>query len=117
MQKFDRVDDYINAAPIEVRPTLKDLRKLIKKLAPTAEEGMWYGMPGYKVNKKPLVYFAGWKDHISIYPTSSKVEDKIPELAKNRTGKGTLQFSLDKPLPMDLISKLVEVRLKENLEK
>ncbi len=113
MKKYDSVDEYIEDAPGEVRPTLVKLRELIKKEAPDAIEGMNYGMPGYKNNKKPLIYFAGWKDHISIYPTSSKVEESIPELAPHRTGKGTLQFSNDKNFPLDAIRKLIKLRLEE----
>jgi uncharacterized protein YdhG (YjbR/CyaY superfamily) len=113
MKKYASVDEYINDAPDKTRSILKDLRKLIKSTAPDADEGVSYGMPGYKLNKKVLIYFAGWEDHISIYPTSSKVENSIPELAKYRTGKGTLQFSLDKPLPRSIIQDLIKLRVEE----
>lgn len=65
---------------------------------------------------KPLVYFAGWKTHVAIYPTSSQMEG-ITKAKQYRTGKGTLQFSLDKPLPLPLIHKIVQYRIKENLVK
>lgn len=113
MKKFKTVDEYIENAPNEVKDKLIELRKLIMESAPQAREGMRYGMPGYKVNKKPLPYLAGWKDHIPLYPTSSKVEQSIPELAKFRTGKGTLQFPIDQALPMDLIRSLVKLRIEE----
>ena len=82
MKKYNTVDEYIEDAPAEVKDKLIELRRLIKDVAPHAEEGMAYGMPGYKNNKKPLVYFAGWKDHISLYPTSSKLESSIKGLGK-----------------------------------
>lgn len=116
MKAVKSVDEYIQNAPEEVQPQLKELRKLIKKEAPEAVESMSYAMPGYKINGKPLVYFAGWKTHIALYPTSSQMEE-ISEIKKYRTGKGTLQFPLDKPLPLPLIRKIMQYRIKENLEK
>ena|SRR5687767_5480853 len=116
MKKYTSVDEYVADVPGNVRDELKSLRKLIKETAPDAAESISYGMPGYKLNGA-LVYFAAWKDHISIYPTSSQIEEKIPELAKHRTGKGTLQFPTSKPLPMPLIKKMVELRMEENLAK
>ena len=116
MKKYTSVDEYIEDAPENVREELISLRKLIKKTAPDADESISYGMPGYKLNG-PLVYFAAWKDHFSLYPTSAEVEEELPELSKFRTGKGTLQFPADKPLPMDLIEKLVRLRIRQNSEK
>ncbi len=116
MKKFNTVDEYINDTPSNVKARLIELRKLIKELAPDAEEGMGYGMPGYKLNG-PLVYFAAFKNHISFFPTSSQIDQSIKELAKYRTGKGTFQFPLNQPLPMPLIKRAVELRVKENLSK
>lgn len=113
MEKFDSVDDYIASFPKETRVVLKDLRARIKRLVPEAEESMSYGMPGYKLNKKPLAYFAGWKDHIGFYPTPNGIEAFEKELAPYKSGKGTAQFPLNKPLPYDIIEKIVEFRKKE----
>lgn len=113
MEKFDTVDDYINSFSGETKATLEKLRALVKKLIPESEESMSYGMPGYKLNKKPVVYFAGWKEHISFYPTPNGMEAFDKELTKYKTGKGTAQFPLDKPLPYDLIEKIIKFRVEE----
>jgi len=116
MEKYDTVDEYIASFSGQAREELERLRSLIKKLMPHAQEGISYGMPGYKLNKKPVVYFAGWKDHISLYPTPNGMEKFAEELAPYATGKGTAQFSLEEPLPIDLIVKIVEYRI-EQVEK
>lgn len=116
MKNFKSVDDYIASAPAEVHKRLKDLRQLIKESAPQAQEKIGYGMPAYMLNG-PLIYFAAFKDHIGLYPTSSKLETEIQEAARFRTGKGTLQFPLDQPLPLSLIRKIVEYRVQENSQK
>lgn len=111
MKKFTSVNDYIEGAPEEARGKLRELRALIKEVAPEAVESISYGMPGYKLNG-PLVYFAGYKKYIGFYPTSAKIEG----LEKYRTGKGTLQFPINQPLPLDLIRKAVKFRVKQNLK-
>ncbi len=116
MKNFKTVDEYIDSFPPEVKNILKELRSTVKQLAPEAEEKISYGMPAYHL-KGHLVYFAAFKDHVSLFPTSSPVEDSIPEVSKYRTGKGTLQFPIDQPMPWDLIKKIVDFRVKENLEK
>lgn len=113
MEKFETVDDYISAQPEKTREVLNKLRKTIKGLAPEAEESMSYGMPGYKLKKKPLIYFAGWKDHIGIYPTPGGMDAFETELKPYRTGKGTAQFPLKDPLPYELIEKIIEFRIRE----
>lgn len=112
MNKTKSVEEYIENAPEEVQSQLKELRELIKKEAPEAVESISYAMPGYKINNKPLIYFAWWKTHIALYPTSSQMEE-IPEVKQYRTGKGTLQFPLNEPLPMPLIKKIIKYRLNE----
>ncbi len=107
------VDEYISALPKDTQKVLIILRKTIKDLAPQAVESISYQMPGYKLNTKVLIYFGGWKDHIAIYPTASKLETVLPEVAKYRTGKGTLRFDLKNPLPLDLIQKIIMLRVKE----
>jgi uncharacterized protein YdhG (YjbR/CyaY superfamily) len=75
---------------------------------------MAYGMPAYKLNKKPLVYFAGYKNHIGFYATPSGHEQFSKELSKYKQGKGSVQFPLDKPIPFDLIRQMVAFRAQEN---
>jgi uncharacterized protein YdhG (YjbR/CyaY superfamily) len=92
---------------------LKKLRKSIREAAPDAEEKISYRMPAYALNG-PLVYFAAFKDHISLFPTGSPMEGFPEDLSEYRTAKGTLQFPLDKPMPYDLISRIVKFRVAEN---
>ena len=117
MQKFDTVDEYINSLPDRTKKELTKLRNKIKEIVPDAVESMTYGMPGYKLNNKPLVYFAGWKDHIGFYPTPNGMEQFDKELAPYKTGKGTAQFPLDNPLPFGLITRIVKYREEETKNK
>jgi uncharacterized protein YdhG (YjbR/CyaY superfamily) len=116
MNKYKNVDEYILGQEEGLRARLKDIRNLIKEIAPEAEEYIGYGMPGYKLNG-PLVYFAAFKNHIGFYPTPNGVEAFQEELSKYKGAKGSVQFPLDQELPMDLIRKIVKYRLKENLAK
>lgn len=111
------VDEYIaNAAPL-AKEKLIEMRKIIKELAPDAEERISYQMPGYFLNG-PLVYIGAFKDHVSLFGTASRVVDKYKdEMKELKTSKGTIQFPLDKPLPTSLISKIVRDRVKENKAK
>lgn len=110
------VDEYIAAFPKELQQRLQQMRATIKAAAPKAEELISYGMPGYKYHGV-LVYFAGYKNHIGFYatPTGHKAFDK--ELAKYKQGKGSVQFPINQPLPLSLITKIVQFRVKENLNK
>lgn len=111
---FQNVDDYIASFSNEVQIHLNQIRNLILKKAPDAVESISYGMPAYKTNRKPLVYFAAYKNHIGIYATPSGHSEFVNELSKYKTGKGSAQFPLDQPIPMDLIERIVEFRVKEN---
>lgn len=111
------VDAYIKSFPKSTEALLKQLRKAIKETAPAAEELIGYGMPAYKLNKKPLVYFAGYEKHIGFYATPSGHQKFSKKLAKYKQGKGSVQFPLDEPLPIDLIIKMVKFRVNENLNK
>jgi uncharacterized protein YdhG (YjbR/CyaY superfamily) len=110
------VDDYIADFPSEVQKTLRVIRSAVRKAAPQAEETISYGMPAFKQNGA-LVYFAAYKNHIGFYPTSSGVREFKSHLSKYKTSKGTIQFPIDKPVPLGLITKIVKFRVKENLEK
>lgn len=108
------VDEYINSFPKDIRAKLKEVRAVIRKSAPEAEESMAYGMPAYKTNGTPLVYFAGYNTHIGFYATPSGHSRFTRELSGYKTGKGSVQFPVDEPMPLDLISRIVKFRLEEN---
>jgi len=111
---FQTIDEYIRSFPKDVQKILEQVRQTIKEVVPEAEETISYRIPTFKLNGKYLVYFAGWKRHISIYPVSAAMEKNIKEMSVYKTsGKGTIQFPLDKPLPVSLIKKIVQYRVRE----
>ena len=107
------VDAYIAIAPKEVRPKLKELRAVIRKAAPDAEERISYRMPYYSY-KGRLAYFAAFKNHIGLYVPTPVVEEHKNELKNYEAAKATVRFPLDKKLPLGLIKKLVKARMKKN---
>jgi uncharacterized protein YdhG (YjbR/CyaY superfamily) len=109
------IDEYIAGFPIDVQKTLQKIRMTIKKAAPEAEETMSYKMPTFNLNGKYLIYFAGYKKHIGFYPAPIGNEKFKEEIAPYESGKGTLKFPLDEPIPLKLIRKIVQFRVKENL--
>lgn len=111
------VADYIASFPKDIQVILNDIRKTIVKKAPDAVESLSYGMPAYKTNGKPLVYFAAYKNHIGFYATPQGHTEFAKELSKYKSGKGSVQFPLDQPMPLDLIGRIVEFRVKENHSK
>jgi uncharacterized protein YdhG (YjbR/CyaY superfamily) len=113
----DSIDAYIEALPAEVQTRLRQIRKEIKKIAPRAEEAISYGIPAFNLNGTYLIYMAGYKKHVSIYPAPRGVQEFRKELSKYKGGKGTVQFPLDEPLPMDLIRRIVKYRLSVNKER
>ena len=110
------VEEYIALQPPKVQEILEKLRQAIKKAAPQAEEGISYTMPAYKYHGV-LVYFGAYKTHIGFYPTGNGIAAFKKELSSYEGSKGTVRFTLDKPLPIGLISKIVKYRVKENLAK
>jgi uncharacterized protein YdhG (YjbR/CyaY superfamily) len=110
------VDGYIAGFPENTQKLLVQLRALITKAAPQAEEGISYQMPAYKFHG-PLVYFGGCQNHIGFYPTGSGISNFSKELSAFKTSKGTVQFPLDKKLPASMISQIVKFRVLENKEK
>jgi len=110
-------DEYILAFPVEVQDLLNQVRSTIKQAAPYAEESISYGMPAYKTYGKPLVYFAGFKNHIGFYAMPTGHAEFAKELSKYKQGKGSVQFPIDQPMPLDLIFQIVEFRVVENMEK
>lgn len=111
---MDDIEKYILQFPEDVQKILRKIRKLIKENAPGAQELMAYGMPGYKTDKKPLIYFAAYKNHIGFYATPSGHSEFKDELSKYKQGKGSVQFPLDKPMPYDLMERIVKFRVEEN---
>ena len=114
---FNSIDEYIATFPEDVQKILEELRATVKAAAPEAGEKISYGIPTFTLNGKYLIYFAGWKNHISIYPISSGTEAFNKEVSKYVEGKGTLKFPIDKPLPLKLITKIVKFRVAENLKR
>lgn len=115
-EKVTSVDAYIKAQDKAIIPLLKTIRETIKKAAPKAEELISYGMPAYKQDGV-LVYFAACKNHIGFYPTGRGIETFKKEIAGYKNSKGAVQFPLDEPLPLDLISKMVKHRIEVNRAK
>jgi len=110
---FHTIDEYISTFPPEVQVRLHELRAAISNEAPNASERISYGMPTFYLNGN-LVYFAAYKNHIGFYPTPSGVEAFRTELSEYKWAKGSVQFPHNKPLPLQLISKIVSFRVKEN---
>ena len=109
------IDEYIAEQPVEVRERLEIIRLTIQKAAPKAAEVISYQMPAFKLNGM-LVYFAAFKNHIGFYALPSGHHTFKKELSIYKTGKGSVQFPLEEPLPLKLIVKIVKFRVKENLE-
>ena len=117
MTKPTGTNEYIAGFPKETQKRLEEVRASIKKAAPAAEETISYGIPAFKLHNLNLIYFAGYKNHIGLYPAPLKNEIFKKELSVYKTGKGSVQFPHDKPMPLKLITKIVQFRAKENEEK
>ena len=116
MNKPTDIDAYISGYPEAIRKLLQEIRDTIKKAAPQAEEVISYGMPAFRQNGM-LVWFAAFKNHIGFYPIPSGIEAFKDELSAFKGTKESIHFPLDKPLPVDLISRIVTFRLAENMIK
>jgi uncharacterized protein YdhG (YjbR/CyaY superfamily) len=114
--KFTTIDEYIAHFPPDIQEILQKLRATIRAAAPEAEEAISYQMPTFKL-KGNLVHFAAYKNHIGFYPAPRGIEAFAQELSVYKGSKGTAQFPIDQPLPLDLISKIVHFRVAGNLEK
>jgi uncharacterized protein YdhG (YjbR/CyaY superfamily) len=109
------IDEYITGFPPEVQAVLEEVRGTIRAAVPEAEETISYGIPTYKLNGRYVIYFAGYKKHVSVYPAPIGVEEFKEELAAYASGQGTAKFRLDRPIPFDLIIRMTQYNLKENL--
>ncbi len=110
---MDTINEYIAGFPEEIQPILELVRNTIKKAAPEAEECISWRMPTFKQNGN-IVHFAGHKNHIGLYPGVSGIETFKDELSDYKTSKGAIQFPLNKPMPLKLITKIVKYRVIEN---
>jgi uncharacterized protein YdhG (YjbR/CyaY superfamily) len=110
------IDEYIAGFPQDIQAILEQIRRTIRKAAPGAEEAIKYQMPTFTLEGN-LVHFAAFKNHIGFYPVPTGIEKFKKELSVYEGGKGSVKFPLDKPIPYDLISRIVKFRVKENLER
>lgn|SRR5690606_39999876 len=111
---MDEVGNYIAQFPEDIQARLRKIRDIIKNTAPEADESMAYGMPAYKLYKKPLVYFAAFQNHIGFYATPSGHDAFKKALSLYKQGKGSVQFPLNQDIPYELIRKMVKFRVEEN---
>ena len=110
------IDEYIAGFPGDIQEILKKIRKTVREAAPEAGETIKYQMPTFTL-KGNLVHFAAFKKHIGFYPVPTGIEAFKNELSDYQGGKGSVQFPLDKPIPYDLISRIVKFRVRENLDR
>lgn len=112
----NNIDEYIATFPQDIQKLLNQMRATVTKAAPKAEEAIRYAIPTFILNGN-LVHFAAFKNHIGFYPAPSGIEAFKKEVAPYESGKGSLQFPLDRPLPLSLVTKIVKYRVAQNLEK
>lgn len=111
------INEYILSFPEDTRKVLEQVRTTIKQAVPEAEEAISYAIPAFKIKGRFFIYFAGYEKHIGLYPAPRQNEAFKKELSAYKGGKGTVQFPLNKPMPLDLITRIVEFRVKETLER
>ena len=115
---FKSVDDYIATKPETVQAVLERVRGTIRKAVPHAQEVISYQIPAYKLDGGTVIYFAGWKEHYSLYPASDRLVKAFKgDLAPYKVSKGTIRFPLDEPVPAKLIADIAKFRAKETLER
>ncbi len=114
---FTTIDEYISIFPADIQVILEKVRQAIHKAAPEAAETMSYAIPTFDLNGKHVVFFAGWKHHISLYPLPAGDEVFQQAIAHYKRAKGSIQFPLDKPIPYDLVEQIVTLLIEETPEK
>jgi len=114
---FTTIDGYISTFPADIQAILENVRQAIQKAVPEAAETISYGIPTFNLNGKHVVFFAGWKHHISLYPLPAGDEAFQQEISHYKRAKGTIQFPFDKPIPYGLVEQIVTLLIKENPEK
>ena len=115
--KFKTVDEYLSTLPAKSKRMLKDIRNIIKNTVPEAEAVISYNIPGFKLHGAGLIAIAAWKEHVSLYPRTLRMQASIKELSKYEGGKGTIKFPIDRHMPLGLIRRIIKFRLRETLEK
>ena len=117
-KQMGSVDEYIAAQAGAVQRVLQRVRNAIRRAVPRADETISYGIPTYKLDGRAVIYFAGWSEHYSIYPSTRRVSDALgSELAPYQAGKGTLRFALADPVPVRLIARIAKLRAQEVAER
>ncbi|MCB0102243.1 MAG: DUF1801 domain-containing protein [Anaerolineales bacterium] len=114
---FQSIDEYIAACPPESQDYMRQIRALIKMLAPEAKERISYQIAAFELNGRNFIHFAGWKKHVSLYPVPAGSEAFERQIAKYVDGKGTVKFALDEPLPSKLIERVIKLHLAVNKKK
>lgn len=112
-KRHQTIDEYVASFPPEVRKILQQVREVIRESAPGAVETISYQIPTFQLDGTYLVYFAGWKNHISLYPVPAGTGEFAERLAPYQTGKGTVKFPLKEPIPFDLVREIVRFRIQE----
>jgi uncharacterized protein YdhG (YjbR/CyaY superfamily) len=113
---FTSIDEYIAACPPQSQERLQTIRATIKKLVPEAKERISYQIAAFELNGKNIIYFAGWKKHVSLYPVPAGDEAFEEEVSNYVDGKGTVKFPLDEPMPMRLVTKIIKLHVAQNLK-
>jgi uncharacterized protein YdhG (YjbR/CyaY superfamily) len=115
---FKSVNEYIASQPEAAQRVLKRVRRIIRKAVPGAEEAISYQIPGYKLNGRPVIYFAGWRQHYSVYPSTDRLIAAFKDdLARYEVSKGTIRFPFSEPVPVKLIEAVAKFRAKEVAER
>ena len=115
-KSFMTIEDYISSFPAHIQVILQNVRQAIRKAAPEAAETISYGIPTFDLNGKHLVFFAGWKHHVSVYPLPAGDDAFQHKIAQYKRVKSTVQFARDKPIPYDLIGEIVTLLQSEKPE-
>lgn len=113
MKAYSNIDDYLADFDSQMREKLAAIRRTIREAAPNAEEAISYGMPTFRMNGKNMLHFAGFAHHIGFYATPDGHAEFEPELSKYKRGKGSVQFPLDQPVPLDLIRRITTFRAQQ----
>jgi uncharacterized protein YdhG (YjbR/CyaY superfamily) len=116
-QRFVSVDEYIESFPADVQAVLRRVRRTIREAVPDAEETISYHLPTFTLDGVVVVYFAGWKNHVSVYPAPTGNDDLQRELAPYRSAKSTLKFPIREPVPYDLIGQVAARRVEERRDR
>ena len=114
---METIASYFAKFPETSQKRMQQIRTLILEKAPEAQESISYGMPAYKTNGKPLIYYAAFKNHIGLYATPSSHTHFADALSQYKQGKGSVQFPNEQPLPLDLIAEIIAFRVEENASK